>query len=231
MKIALLLAGMMIANSAIAEVSNQATARFANKESTPDTNPGSAFWHGAPAITFMNDTYGKPVRGHESEVRAQWTHENLYLLFICPYEQMNVKPNPSTATETYGLWSWDVAEVFIGSNFQDMTKYKEFELSPQGEWIDLDIDLSNPHHKDGWLWNSGFQVAARIDAAKKIWYGFMRIPYRAIDSRTAMPGNELRINFYRIQGPDHQLISWRPTQKPSFHVPESFGTLRLVSGN
>jgi hypothetical protein len=229
MKIALLLAGMMIASSSMAGVSNQATARFAERESSPNTDPNSAFWRGAPAITLTSDTFGKPVHGLESEVRAQWTRENLYFLFICPYEKLNMKPNPNIATETYGLWNWDVAEVFIGSNFQDITKYKEFELSPHGEWVDLDIDLSNPSHKDGWLWNSGFQVAARIDAPQKIWYGFMRIPYRAVDSRPAVPGNELRINFYRIQGPDHQLINWQPTQKPSFHVPESFGTLKLVS--
>ena len=35
-------------------------------------------------------------------------------------------------------------------------------MSPQGEWVDLDIDLAKPHHEDGWTWNSGFVVAARI---------------------------------------------------------------------
>ena len=47
-------------------------------------------------------------------------------------------------------------------------------MSPQGEWVDLDIDLAKPHHEDGWTWNSGFVVAARIDSAAKIWYGAMR---------------------------------------------------------
>ena len=56
-----------------------------------------------------------------------------------------------------------MAEVFIGADFTDIRRYKEFEISPQGEWMDLDIDLNKPHHEDGWKWNSGFQVSARID--------------------------------------------------------------------
>jgi hypothetical protein len=33
--------------------------------------------------------------------------KNLYYLFICPYEELNLKPSPSTSTETYQLWDWD----------------------------------------------------------------------------------------------------------------------------
>lgn len=228
-KRSLLLAGFLAASAAMGGVSNQATARFTRKDSGPDTDPNSGFWRGAPSVSLASDRYGNPVNGYESEVRAQWTHDNLYFLFICPYEQLNLKPNPNPAAETNELWNWDVAEVFIGSDFRDIRKYKEFELSPQGEWVDLDIDLNKPHHEDGWTWNSGFQVAARIDASRKIWYGFMRIPYSAVDSRHAAPGNELRINFYRGQGSAHQAILWQPTRQSTFHVPESFGTMKLVA--
>ena len=119
------------------------------------------------------------VPGHRTEIRSRWSSGNLYFLFICPYEQLNLKPDPKTDTETNELWKWDVAEVFIGSDFQHIRRYKEFEISPQGEWIDLDIDLNSPRHEDGWVWNSGFQAAARIDRANKTWYAFMRIPYAA----------------------------------------------------
>ncbi len=57
-----------------------------------------------------------PVRAR-TEVRTRWTAQNLYFLFVCPYEQLNLRPNPKTSTETYGLWNWDVAEVFIGADF------------------------------------------------------------------------------------------------------------------
>lgn len=74
---------------------------------------------------------------------------------------------------TNELWNWNVAEVFIGSDFKNIRRYKEFEISPQGEWVDLEINLDTPHHEDGWVWNSGFTVSARIDPAAKVRYGFM----------------------------------------------------------
>src|SRR6266568_7497780 len=85
----------------------------------------------------------------------------------------------------------------IGADFKDVKRYKEFEISPQGEWIDLDVDLHKPHHEEGWTWNSGFKVSARIDRMAHIWYGVMRIAYSAIDPRPATPGNLLRVNLFR----------------------------------
>lgn len=196
----------------------------------PNTDANSDFWRSAPAIFADRDSFGKIVPGHRTEIRSRWTPNNLYFLFICPYEHLNLKPGPRTDTETNELWEWDVAEAFIGSDFQNIRRYKEFEVSPQGEWVDLDIDLTKPHHEGGWTWNSGFTVAARIDANQKIWYACMKIPYNAIDTRPAQPGNTLRLNLYRSQGPkmQHAAIAWQPTHKPSFHVPEAFGTLELV---
>ena len=113
------------------------------------------------------------------------------------------------------MWNWDVAETFIGSDFQNIRRYKEFEISPQGEWVDLDINLDSSHREDGWKWNSGFQATARIDRTAKIWYAFMRIPYVAIDPRPAAAGNTLRINFFRSQGvgSNHKAILWQPTHQ------------------
>ena len=122
------------------------------------------------------DSFGKIVPRYRTEVRTRWTKSNLYFLFVCPYEELHLKPAPNTQKETNELWNWDVAEVFIGSDFANIKRYKEFEISPQGEWVDLDIDLGKPHHEDGWTWNSGFEVKARIDRGTHTWYGAMRIP-------------------------------------------------------
>ena len=59
--------------------------------------------------------------------------------------------NPDSAfwrgdIETNELWNWDVAEVFIGSDFKNIRRYKEFEVSPQAEWVDLDVNLDAPRH-------------------------------------------------------------------------------------
>jgi hypothetical protein len=202
---------------------------FASSDVALNTDPETPFWRGAKPVYMELDPHGKPEPKYRTEVRTRWTKHNLYFLFICPYEKLNLKPNPATTSETNELWNWDVAEVFIGSDFKNIWRYKEFELSPQGEWIDLDIDLTKPHHEDGWTWNSGFKVSARIDAAAHVWYGAMQIPYSAIDTRAASAGNKLRINLFRSQGPgpDRHEITWQAPMADTFHVPERFGVLEL----
>lgn len=193
-------------------------------------DPTSPFWSGSRSIYMDKDSFGEAVPGYRTEVRTRWTDNNLYFLFICPYEQLHLKPEPNTSQETNELWNWDVAEVFVGSDFTDIQRYKEFEVSPQGEWVDLDINLHNPHHEDGWTWNSGFQALARIDRRRHIWYAAMRIPFSAVDRRPPAIGNTMRMNLFRSQGPPghrHE-ITWRPPMNKTFHVPERFGLIKLI---
>ena len=209
------------------------TSIHASHDVALEPDPASDFWQLAPPIYIVNDNFGKAVLNHSTEVRSRWTKESLYILFICPYQKLHLKSNPSTTAETNLLWNWDVAEIFIGSDFQNIRRYKEFEMSPQGEWVDLDINLDNPHHEDGWTWNSGFQVATRMDRQSKIWYGAMRIPFRAISPRVPHAGAIFRANLFRAQGPpdDRKLLAWQPTMSKTFHVPERFGHLVLAEND
>jgi hypothetical protein len=193
-------------------------------------DPTSEFWRASRPVYMEKDSLGKIVPRYRTEVRTRWTKSNLYFLFVCPYQELHLKPAPNTQKETNELWNWDVAEVFIGSDFTNIKRYKEFEISPQGEWVDLDINLSTPHHEDGWTWNSGFEVKARIDEGTQTWYGAMRIPLAAIDPRPPVVGNTMRINLFRSQGPPshQQAVTWQPPMNDSFHVPERFGLIRLV---
>ena len=199
-------------------------------DTVPQTDPASTFWRDARPVYAEKDPHGEPVSGYRTEIRSRWTKDNIYFLFICPYEELYLKPAPDKVHETNQLWNWDVAEVFIGSDFKNIKHYKEFEISPQGEWIDLDIDLDKPHHEDGWVWNSGFQTDARIDRTAKVWYGTMRIPFAALDDRLPAPGNIFRVNCFRSQGPPsmRKQITWQPPISNTFHVPERFGILKLV---
>lgn len=203
---------------------------YAAREVSLDTNPRSPFWRGAAPVYAEVDSQGKIVPSYRTEVRSRWTRGNLYLLYTCPYEELNLKPSPTTTAETNELWNWDVAEIFIGSDFKNIRRYKEFEVSPQGEWVDLDINLDLPDHTVGWTWNSGFEVAARIDRKAKIRYAAMRIPFAAIDQRTPAAGNTFRANLFRSQGPPERSkkIMWKATLTDSFHTPERFGQLELV---
>lgn len=220
---------VLVVSSLALAADNTMESAWAAKDAGLDTNPASRFWRGAQPVYVESDSHGKRVPKYRTEVRTRWTDKNLYFLFVCPYEELSLKPDPNPKKETNELWNWDVAEVFIGSDFQDIKHYREFEVSPQGEWIDLDVDLHKPHHEDGWTWNSGFEVSARIDRRAHIWYGAMRIPYSAIDSRPAAPGNVLRVNLFRSQGPEshRQEVTWQAPMSNTFHVPERFGLLKL----
>lgn len=225
---------LLFASLLVADGPGRIAGRYSPSEAEVSANPDSPFWRGVTGVTAENGPTGKPTPGHKTEIRSRWTDKNLYVLFIARYERMNPKPNPSTTSETNKLWEWDVAEVFVGADFDNIRRYREYQVSPQGEWVDLDIDRDNPLPEGGWLWNSGFHVKARVDEAKKIWYGEMRIPFESINGPGGQPfspraGAELRINFYRLQGPkpDRAGIAWQPTGKGSYHVPEAFGRLIL----
>jgi len=193
-------------------------------------DPGASHWKKIKPLIIESDYNGKPTPGSRMEVRSIWTKDHLYLLYVNHYQTLNLKPNPSTNADTPRLWNWDVSEAFIGSDFANIKKYKEFQVSPQGEWIDLDIDRGDSAHQGGPAWNSGYQVKARIDEQKKIWYGEMKIPFASIDARPAAAGNKLRIGLFRMEGvePSRILMSWQVTGGKTFHVPEKFGTLELI---
>jgi hypothetical protein len=194
-----------------------------------DTDPASDLWKDAPVFVAERGPREEEVAGHRTEIRSRWTTRYLYFLFVCPYQELHLTANPKTGEETNKLWDHDVAEVFIGADFQKIWQYREFQVSPQGEWVDLDIDTRQPKPEGGWRWDSNFEVKARIDRENKVWYGAMKIPILPITIRNPRPGFEFRANFFRIQGPppDKKFIAWRPTGKPSYHVPEAFGLLRL----
>jgi hypothetical protein len=72
------------------------------------------------------------------------------------------------------------------------------------------------------------KVKARIDAALKIWYGEMKIPFKALGDGPPDAGREFRAGFFLIAGmvPGKKKVSWQATGTTSFHVPEKFGELR-----
>lgn len=202
---------------------------YSEREIGLDTDPASGAWAGAPRVLAIRDRAGQPIGGRPTEIRSRWTKEHLYLLYVCPYDELNLKPDPTPDVETPRLWNWDVGEAFIGSDFEHIGRYKELQVSPQSEWVDLDINRDDPKGQQGMQWNSGYTVKGRIDAQAKIWYGVMRIPFSAIDTRPPEKGRELRIGLYRIGGvdPRKQYYTWRPTDGVTFHYPKAFGILRL----
>jgi hypothetical protein len=207
---------------------------MAAKDHELDPDPGSEFWAQAPGIALDESILGEPDLSVRSEARSRWTKDYLYLLFWGPYDVLHLKPDPDTEHKTYKLWFYDDFELYIGSNFDNINLYYEFEISPQSEFLDMAIDATRekPGWNDEYLWNSGMAVKSRIDKQKKIWYGEMRIPLATIDKRPPAVGNKLRVNIYRLQsagqGRKIHFLAWQPTGEWNPHRPTKFGTLELV---
>jgi hypothetical protein len=222
------LAAFLLLFAAAADSSATFESAFSPQDFELSADPASPQWANAPRVLAERGYLGEHVAGAPTEIRSRWSRQNLYLLFVCPFDELNLKPNPNSAAETPGLWNWDVAEVFVGSDFEHIGRYKELQVSPQGEWVDLSIDREDPKAQEGVRWNSGYVVKARIDRQAKVWYGEMRIPFRAIDTRPPETGREFRMGLFRIAGPNpKKRYLWRPTGQTSFHVPQAFGTLLL----
>jgi hypothetical protein len=206
---------------------------YADKAVEPTADANSAFWKGIQGVFIEKSVLGPAMPEFRAEVRSRWTKEYIYFLFIGPYQKLTLNSNPDTVKETYRLWEKDCFEVYLGADFEHTNRYREFQMSPQAEFLDLDIDstMAKPGFNGENNWNAGMKVKARIDAKKKIWYGEMRIPIAAVDNRPAQAGHEMRINLYRQDGapPDRIFLAWQPPGVWNPHHPEKFGTLKLVN--
>jgi len=76
---------------------------YADKDTPLDTNFSSLFWRASFPVIAERDLYGRLITECKTEIRSRWTQTNLYLLFICPYHKLYLKPAPDIGRETYGL--------------------------------------------------------------------------------------------------------------------------------
>src|SRR5579859_2054855 len=77
----------------------------ASKDASLKLDPALPFWRAARPVFMKKDSFGKDVPRYRTEVRSRWTKDNLYFLFICPYEQLHLRPEPNTRQETNQLRS------------------------------------------------------------------------------------------------------------------------------
>jgi hypothetical protein len=196
-----------------------------------NTDPNSALWAKAASTWIRKDcAHEIDYPNLKTEVRAFWTDSDLYLLFICPYTELNLWLPADNSKDRLKLWDRDVVEFFLGDNWSDIKRYREFEIAPTGDWVDLDIDLNGD--KSTATWNSGFQHQGRIDEKTHIWYAAARVPLSSVSDKKVTPGTKWRSNLYRIDGlgPDsgRRFMCWQQTcagKRDPNHVPEHFGTL------
>lgn len=196
-----------------------------------NTDPHSATWaHAASAWIEKDCTQVVDYPKLKTEVRGFWTDTDLYLLFVAPYTELNLWLPPDPSKDRIKLWDRDVVEFFLGDDWTDIKHYREFEIAPTGDYIDLAIDLRHEKYEPDW--NSGWQRLGRIDETNRIWYAAARVPLKSVSEQPVKPGTKWRANLYRIEGlgedPLRHFMCWQPTcviNRDPNHVPENFGTI------
>jgi alpha-galactosidase len=189
--------------------------------------PKESAWEHTPALRFNADWQGKnadPER--KTEVRLLWTPETLFLRFRAKYRVITVFPDAAPNGRRDQLWDHDVAEVFLQPDPSVPRRYKEFEVSPNGFWIDLDIAPGEKRDL-----KSGLRRRVVLNEAAKTWVAELALPMNCLVERFDA-SSRWRVNFYRVEGADEPRFysAWRPTGTavPNFHVPEAFGELIFV---
>jgi hypothetical protein len=196
-----------------------------------NTDPGSPIWARTGSAWITKDcTHQFDYPKLKTEVRGFWTDSDLYLLFISPYTELNLWLPADNSKDRLKLWDRDVVEFFLGDDWNDIKRYREFEIAPTGDWVDLAIDLNKDSYDA--KWDSGWQRLGRIDEKKRIWYAAARVPLRSVSEKPIAAGTRWRVNLYRIDGlgedPQRHFLCWQPTcvvNRDPNHVPEHFGTL------
>ena len=207
-------------------ISKPRTAIAVRMTELPDADgfPTPSSWEIAAPLRFNTDWQGKnadPER--ETEVRLLWTSEWLFLRFHARFRVITVFPAAEANGRRDQLWDRDVAEVFLQPDPSQLRRYKEFEVSPNGSWIDLDIAPGEKHDL-----KSGLRRRVVLSETKKTWVAELALPMKCLVEQFD-PAATWKVNFYRVEGvaEPRYYSAWQPTgtAAPNFHVPETFGEL------
>src|SRR5271165_6598708 len=147
-------------------------------------------WQSAGPIRFCADWQGNnPDPALETEVRGLWSPAQLYLRFVCRYRERFVFEDSDANGRRDRLWDRDVAEAFLQPDSSVELCYKEFEIAPNGMWIDLDISPSGLADL-----KSGLTRSVHVDAQRKIWAAELAIPMTCL-TVSFDPKKAWRANF------------------------------------
>jgi alpha-galactosidase len=209
-----------------AAITDMAVASRVSHEISLDARHPAPEWQSALPITFCSDWRGSnPDPQRQTEISVLWTPSMLSLRFVCRYRELFIFDDSNPNGRRDHLWNRDVAEAFLQPDPSRPRYYREFEVSPNGMWIDLDIfpgGLSDL--------KSGLTRSVWLDESQHTWSAELAIPMKAL-TESFDPAVTWRVNFYRVEGPREPRFysAWQATRtpKPNFHVPEAFGKLRF----
>jgi alpha-galactosidase len=210
-------------------MSKERTAAAVRMLELPDADGFPTFfaWGRSAPLRFNTDWQGEDADSErETEVRLLWTPELLFIRFRARYRVMTVFPDAEPNGRRDQLWDRDVAEVFLQPDPTQIRRYKEFEVSPNGFWIDLDIAPGEKRDL-----KSGLRRRVILNDAARVWIAELALPMKCLVDRFDLAAT-WRVNFYRVEGTAEPRFysAWQPTRTPApnFHVPEAFGELVFV---
>lgn len=188
-------------------------------------------WNKAKTVTI--DTYWSGENAPKSrhfKAKLLWSESALYVRFEANQnEPLIVSEKPNLTSKTRGLWDRDVCEIFLAPDKNQFRKYYEFEIAPNGEWLDLGIYQMPDKRETDWDYASGMQSKALI-GRDKVWMA-IKVEWQAFGA-VPKAGDVWLGNIFRCvgEGRTRRFLAWSPTltKEPSFHVPEKFGEFDFV---
>lgn len=217
--------------AAKAKMTDKIKIAYVGNDFSIDELDGKA-WSQASEVLIDKYWSGKTApKGRRFKAKLLWSNQALYVRFEANQKEPLVMSDaPNLTSKTRGLWDRDVCEIFLAPNKNEFRKYFEFEIAPNGEWIDLGIYQKRDERITDWDYVSGMKSASKIEKEKVItaikveWKAFGKAPKRG----DIWLGNILRcVGASATRG----YLTWQPTftKEPSFHVPEKFGEFEFSS--
>ncbi len=188
-------------------------------------------WDKAKAITIDKYWSGENATpGRKFKAKLLWSDAALYVRFEANQkEPLIVSEKVNLTSKTRGLWDRDVCEIFLAPKKADFRHYFEFEIAPNGEWIDLGIYQKPDERITDWDYKSEMESKSVI-GKDKVWMA-IKVEWKAFGA-TPKAGDVWLGNIFRCVGkdPTRGYLAWSPTKtkEASFHVPEKFGEFEFV---
>jgi hypothetical protein len=194
------------------------------------TRPGDLDWSAAELLTDFTFPWEETPPPF-TEFRALWDEQHLHFRFDCADEDLVLGDSD---TSRQRVLDSDRVEIFLTPELA-LNPYYGFEMAPSGEVLAYRARHYRQFDRD-WTCD-GLEFSARCEERRYTVEGtFAMETLRALE--VLKPGaRELFAGVYRAEfsrNPDRSIHQgWMPwvnphTERPDFHVPQSFGVFELA---
>jgi len=163
----------------------------------------------------------KPIAMPLVEVDFSLRGDEFTALFQVTRSPIHANPAFPANVSQWGLWDWDVVEVFLQL---EPSRYLEFQVSPLGQYFELEI--FEPRKRFNKDFRSGLQYRA-WQKGSDAWSAQMKLRLGSL-GWNGDPASILG-NAFAILGEGVTKTYWSllldPQEKPDFHLPDKFEPL------